>query len=72
MYEPGQSGFPPVAVSVYVVVVAGVATGLAMFGLDNPVVGDQEYVVPPEAFKVVDCPAQMLTSLPASAVKTPD
>jgi hypothetical protein len=39
---PGHNGFPPVAVSVYVVVVAGVATGLAIFGFDNPVVGSQE------------------------------
>ena len=39
---------PPVAVSVYVVVVEGLATGLAAVALLNPVVGDQEYVVAPD------------------------
>ena len=54
-------------VTVYVVVDAGVATGFAMFGLLNPAVGDQLYVDPPEALRVVLPPQAMVTSVPAFA-----
>ena len=56
---------PVVPVTVYDVVTAGVATGLAMFGLLNPAVGDHVYVVPPEAPNVA-LPLQLMeTSKPA-------
>ena len=42
-----QPADPPLAVSVYVVVVEGLATGLAAVALLNPVDGDHEYVVAP-------------------------
>jgi hypothetical protein len=48
-----------VAVTVYVVVVAGVATTLAPDVADKPVAGLQLYVAAPEAVNVVDCPAHI-------------
>jgi hypothetical protein len=42
-----------VAESVYVVVAAGVAIGLAMFGLFSPTDGLHAYAVPPEPLRVV-------------------
>jgi hypothetical protein len=54
-----------------VVVDVGLAIGLAIFGLFNPVLGDQEYTVPPLAVKLVEVPAQIETSCPAFAVIEP-
>jgi len=56
------------AVTVYVVVDGGVQTGFAMFGLLNPVAGNQLYVVPPDALSVVEAPQVTVTSDPAFAV----
>lgn len=54
-----------VAVTTYVVVVAGVATGLEIFGLLSPVAGDHAYEVPPEALSVVLAELQIVTLGPA-------
>jgi hypothetical protein len=56
------------AVTVYVVVTVGLATGLAIFVALNPADGVQLYVVPPVAVIVVEEPAQIATLLPALAV----
>src|SRR6218665_2049527 len=57
---------PPLeAVTVYVVVAVGVATGLAMLALLNPVVGNHVYVVPPEAPSVAVPPQASVMSAPA-------
>lgn len=55
------------AVKVYVVVEDGLATGLAMLGLLNPVVGlhEKEVALGAVPFKVVLLPGQMVTSEPA-------
>jgi len=58
---------PFATVTVYVVVDAGLATGLAIAALLNPVLGLHEYVVPPLAPNVVELPEQKLTSAPAFA-----
>jgi hypothetical protein len=62
---------PLVTVTVYVVVLPGVATGFDTLGLDNPAVGLQEYCVPPLAFNVVFCPEHNETSMPAFAEVLP-
>ena len=49
--------FGAAPVMVYVVVTFGLATGLAMFGFDKPVLGTQVYVVAPLTESGVDCPA---------------
>lgn len=49
-----------VTVTTYVVVEIGVATGFEILGLFNPVAGDQEYAVPPDASKVVLAPLQIV------------
>ena len=40
-------------------VTIGFADGLAIKALLNPVVGDHEYVYPPEAVMATDCPRQI-------------
>jgi hypothetical protein len=57
-----------VPVTVYVVVVVGDATGLAMFVAERPVAGLHEYVLPPVAFNVTELPAHMDVLLPALIV----
>ena len=54
--------------TVYVVVDAGDAIGLAILGSSSPVVGDQLYVVPPLADSWMLPPLHISTSAPASAV----
>ena len=54
-----------VAVKTYVVVETGFAMGFETFALLSPAAGDQEYAVPPEAFKVVFPVLQIVTSGPA-------
>ena len=49
-------------------VVVGLEVTEAPDIVDNPVAGDQEYVVPPLAVSVVDPPAQILTGAPALMV----
>ena len=51
---------PVVPETVYVVVVAGLATGFAIEALLSPVAGNQLYVVAPFAVSVVLLPAQMV------------
>ena len=55
-------------VTMYVIVVVGLAIGLEIFVKFNPVVGDHKYVVPPDAINVVDVPLHIVTSLPALAM----
>jgi hypothetical protein len=55
-------------VTTYVVVNIGLASGLAMFGLFNPVAGLQLYIAPPVALSVVDVPWQIATFIPALGV----
>jgi hypothetical protein len=57
-----------VTARVYVVVIAGLATGFEMVGLLNPVIGVQAYVPFPDPFSVVLSPLHMVTSNPALAV----
>src|SRR5690606_1665836 len=55
-----------VTVTIYLVVEVGEATGLAIFGLDNPVAGVHLYVAPWTAVVVnstLACPPQMAVSL---------
>lgn len=56
---------PFVTVTVYVVVAAGVATGLEIIELLKEPDGDQEYVPPPLATNVVEEPLQILAADPA-------
>ena len=49
-------------------VFAGDAMGLLMLGLLNPAEGIQLYPVPPEAFKAILSPAQIVPSGPALAM----
>ena len=49
-------------------VVPGVAVGLTLLGKFRLPAGAQVYEVPPEAFKTVEAPLQIVTSLPALAV----
>ena len=49
------------------VVIVGVATGLAILVALNPVDGDHEYVPPPLPLKAVEFPWQMLALFPAFA-----
>jgi hypothetical protein len=51
-----------VPVTVYVLVTVGVATGVALVVLLNPVEGDQTYVVAPLAVNVVEVPLQIVIS----------
>jgi hypothetical protein len=65
-----------VAVNVYVVVVVGVAVGFETVGLLNPVVGDQEYVIPATAAIPIAAPVGFVThvmdkSAPAFAAGKP-
>ena len=48
--------------------VAGLATGLAMFVALKPADGLQEYIVPPDAFKLTPEPIQVVSFEPASAM----
>ena len=48
--------------------VAGLATGLAIFVALKLVEGLQEYIVPPDAFKLTPDPIQVLSFEPASAI----
>jgi hypothetical protein len=54
-----------VPVSVYVVVIVGLATGLVQVVQDNPVAGDHTYVDAPNALNDVLDPEQIDTLLPA-------
>ena len=59
--------FASVTITEYMVVDAGLATGLEIVVLLKPVEGLQLYVTPPDAESVVLVPLQMLTSDPAFA-----
>ena len=54
--------FPVEAVTVYVVVTKGMATGLLTFGLVRFVEGLQLYIAPPDAFNGTALPAQIVVS----------
>ena len=45
-----------------------VTVGLFKLAADNPIVGNQVYPIPPEAFKVTFAPLQILSSGPALAI----
>ncbi len=62
---------PSVTVTIYVVVADGEATGFEIFVALNPVAGPHEYVVPPDAERVVFPPGHIVTSNPAYAGAAP-
>lgn len=53
-----------VPVTVYVVIIVGLAVTLVPVEADSPTAGDHTYVVPPLPVNVVDEPEQMVTSAP--------
>jgi hypothetical protein len=57
-----------VAVSVYVVVTAGLATGVQEFGSERPAVGDHEQFWPPAPVSGVEPPGQIVAVPVATAV----
>ena len=60
-----------VTVTIYEVVVAGLATGFATVVLLSPAAGDHPYVIPPLAAKLVLDPGHIVTSTPAFALIVP-
>ncbi len=59
--------FISVTVTVYSVVIVGLATGFGIFEALKPELGLQAYIIPPEAFKLVLFPMQIALSGPALA-----
>ena len=57
-------------VTVYVVVVVGLAIGFAIVGLSKPVVGLHKNKLPPAAFNCVLSPGQIILSEKSVAVKS--
>src|SRR5689334_10803613 len=63
-----EQPFAPVTVKLYVVVDAGAAVGVQLFGSERPAVGSHEQPVPPEPSRSTELPEQTVPPPPATAV----
>src|SRR5206468_2629372 len=68
LVDEQAAGPLPTTVSAYVVVAAGVATGVQLDGSSSPVAGAHEHETPPEPPSGVDSPGQMVFEPEATAV----